>query len=105
VALAYQLARAGKIGRIYHIRGYYLQDWAGPSVPLIWRFDKKVAGSGSTAIWCSHHRHGRFISGEEITEINGAITETFIKERDLPSIGSAGGIAGGSKGGKGRKGK
>src|SRR5204863_9372345 len=46
VALAYQLAREGKLGRIYHIRAYYLQDWASPDVPLIWRFDKKVAGSG-----------------------------------------------------------
>jgi predicted dehydrogenase len=106
VALAYQLARAGKIGRIYHIRGYYLQDWAGPSVPLIWRFDKKVAGSGSHGDLGAHIIDmARFISGEEITEINGAISETFIKERDLPSVGSAGGIAGGSKGGKGRKGK
>ena len=59
VALAYQLARAGKIGRIYHVRGYYLQDWAGPDVPLIWRFDKKIAGSGSHGdLGRSHHRHG-----------------------------------------------
>ena len=46
----------------------------------------------------------RFVSGEEITEIDGAITETFVKERELPSIGSAGGIAGGAKGGKGKSG-
>src|SRR4051812_39149797 len=36
VALAYQLAREGKLGRIYHVRAWYLQDWAGPSIPLIW---------------------------------------------------------------------
>ncbi len=106
VALAYQLAKAGKIGRIYHVRGYYLQDWAGPDVPLIWRFDKKVAGSGSHGDLGAHIIDmARFVTGEEITEINGAITETFIKERLLPSVGSAGGIAGGAKSGQGRKGK
>src|ERR1700722_14377175 len=47
VALAHQLVKAGKIGRIYHVRAYYLQDWAGPDVPLIWRFQKAVSGSGS----------------------------------------------------------
>src|SRR5688572_25157460 len=47
VALAYQLARSGKLGKIYHVRAFYLQDWAGPAVPLIWRFSKKVSGSGS----------------------------------------------------------
>lgn len=106
VALAHQLARAGKIGRIYHVRGYYLQDWAGPDVPLIWRFDKKIAGSGSHGDLGAHIIDmARFITGEEITEINGAVTETFIKERMLPSVGSAGGIAGGAKAGRGKTGK
>jgi predicted dehydrogenase len=105
VALAYQLARAGKIGRIYHVRGYYLQDWAGPDVPLIWRFDKKIAGSGSHGDLGAHIIDmARFITGEEISEINGAIAETFIKERMLPSVGSAGGIAGGARAG-GKMGK
>jgi predicted dehydrogenase len=106
VALAFQLARAGKIGRIYHVRGYYLQDWAGPDVPLIWRFDKKIAGSGSHGDLGAHIIDmARFVTGEEITEINGAIAETFITERLIPSVGSAGGIAGGAKSGKGKKGK
>ncbi|MGD0140358.1 MAG: Gfo/Idh/MocA family oxidoreductase [Tepidisphaeraceae bacterium] len=106
VALAYQLARAGKIGRIYHVRGYYLQDWAGPDVPLIWRFDKKIAGSGSHGDLGAHVIDmARFITGEEILEINGAIAETFVKERMIPSVGSAGGIAGGAKAGRGKMGK
>jgi predicted dehydrogenase len=41
----------------------------------------------------------RFILGDELVEITGALTETFIKERTLPTQGSKGGIAGGSKGG------
>jgi predicted dehydrogenase len=104
VALAHQLVKAGKIGRIYHIRGYYLQDWAGPNVPLIWRFDKKVAGSGSHGDLGAHVIDmARFVAGEEIVQIDGAVTETFVKERELPTIGSAGGIAGGAKGGKGKR--
>ena len=105
VALAYQLAREGRLGKIFHVRAVYLQDWAGPDVPLIWRFQKKVAGSGSHGDLNAHIIDmARFITGDEISEISGAITETFIKERNLPSQGPSGGIAGGTKGG-GQKGK
>lgn len=105
VALAYQLARSGKLGRIYHIRGYYLQDWAGPDVPLIWRFQKSVAGSGSHGDLNAHVIDmARFISGLEFDEIVGALSETFIKEREIPAQGSSGGIAGGAAGARGKMG-
>jgi predicted dehydrogenase len=102
VTLAHQLVKDGRIGRIYHVRAYYLQDWAGPEVPLIWRFSKDIAGSGSHGDLGAHVIDmARFITGEEITEVTGAITETFIKERTIPSAGSAGGLAGGAKAGSG----
>jgi predicted dehydrogenase len=105
VALAHQLVKEGRLGRIYHIRAYYLQDWAGPEVPLLWRFQKKIAGSGSHGDLGAHIIDmARFISGDEIIEVSGAISETFVKERTIPSRGSAGGIAGGAAGGT-RKGK
>lgn len=105
VALAHQLVAEGRIGRIYHVRGYYLQDWAGPDVPLIWRFQKKVAGSGSHGDLCAHIIDmARFVTGDEFSEIIGATTETFIKERAIVEESSKGGIAGGSKG-AGKKGK
>jgi len=105
VALAYQLVKAGKVGNVRHVRAVYLQDWADESVPLIWRFDKKVAGSGSHGDLCAHIIDmTRFVMGEEITEISGAITETFIKERTLPTVSGQGGIASGAKG-SGKKGK
>src|SRR5437660_7727768 len=47
----------------------------------------------------------RCISGEEFTEIVGAAQETFIKEREIPSQGSAGGIASGAAAAKGKMGK
>jgi predicted dehydrogenase len=106
VALAYQLAKSGVLGRIFHVRAYYLQDWAGPQVPFIWRFEKKVSGSGALGDLGAHVIDmARFILQDEITEVSGAIMETFIKERDLPTAGPAGGIAGGTKGGAGKKGK
>ena len=40
----------------------------------------------------------RFVTGEEITEICGAIAETFVKERNLMTGVAAGGIAAGIKG-------
>jgi len=106
VALAYQLARAGKLGRIFHVRAFYLQDWGGPGVPLLWRFQKKFAGSGAHGDLNAHIIDmARFITGDEITEVSGAIAETFIKKRDIPSSGPAGGIAAGTKGGGAKKGK
>jgi predicted dehydrogenase len=100
VALAYQLMRAGKIGRVFHVRAYYLQDWGGPSVPLLWRFQKKFAGSGAHGDLNAHIIDmARFITGDEITEVVGSIAETFVKERAIVEEGPKGGIAGGTAGG------
>ena len=75
--------RGGKLGRIYHVRAFYLQDWGGPGVPLLWRFQKKFAGSGAHGDLNAHIIDmARFITGDEITEVVGSIAETFIKERD-----------------------
>jgi predicted dehydrogenase len=105
VAFAHQLVKAGKLGRIYHIRAIYLQDWAPESVPLLWRFDKKLAGSGAHGDLNAHIVDmTRFVTGEEVTEIAGAIAETFIKERTLPTGVATGGIAAGREG-AGAKGK
>jgi predicted dehydrogenase len=84
VALAHQLVKEGRLGKIYQIRGCYLQDWAGPDTPLMWRFQGDVAGSGSLGDLCAHTIDtARFITGEEISEVNGALLETVIKERKI----------------------
>jgi len=98
VALAHQLVKQGKIGKIRHVRAIYLQDWADENVPLAWRFDKKLAGSGSLGDLAAHVVDmTRFVTGEEITEVSGAVMETFIKERALMTGTVAGGIAAGLK--------
>jgi predicted dehydrogenase len=101
VALAHQLVKAGKIGRIFHVRAIYLQDWGGPDTPLLWRFQKKLAGSGAHGDLNAHIVDmARFITGDEISEISGSVAETFIKQRALLDQGSGGGIASGAKGKK-----
>lgn len=102
IGLARKLVEKGKIGRIYHVRANYLQGWAGPATPLVWRFDGKVAGSGAHGDLGAHIIDAaRFITGEEVTEVCGAIEETFIKKRVIPEADS-GNIKGG-KVGKGKK--
>src|SRR5215212_1677829 len=104
VALAYQLARTGRLGRIFHVRAFYLQDWGGPGVPLLWRFQKKYAGSGAHGDLNAHIIDmARFITGDEITDVVGSISETFVKERDIPQSGAAGGITAGTRGGGAKK--
>ena len=103
IGLAYRLVKEGRLGEIRHVRAAYLQDWAGESVPLLWRFDKKLAGSGAHGDLNAHIIDmARFVSGQEITEVSGAIAETFIKERTLPSGVSTGGIAAGRAGASGK---
>ncbi|MFO0962303.1 MAG: Gfo/Idh/MocA family oxidoreductase [Phycisphaerales bacterium] len=94
VAFAHQLVREGKLGRIFHVRAAYLQDWGGPSTPLLWRFQGKLAGSGAHGDLNAHIVDmARFITGDEVSEIVGAVEETFVKERDL--VESAGGAIAG----------
>ena len=96
VALAHQMVKDGLVGDIRHIRAHYLQDWADESVPLAWRFDKNLAGSGAHGDLNAHIIDmTRFVTGEEITEVSGAIAETFIKKRKKMSGVASGGIAAG----------
>lgn len=106
VALAHRLVKEGRIGRIYHVRAYYLQDWAAPGVPLVWRFSKEQAGSGSHGDLGAHIIDmARFVTGEEMTEVIGAAQDTFIKERTLIDAKAEGGISGATGSSVGKKGK
>jgi predicted dehydrogenase len=85
VALAHRLVRGGLLGRVYHVRAAYLQSWGGPATPLAWRFRAEVAGSGAHGDLNAHIIDlARFLTGEEIVEVTGAIEERFVDERPLP---------------------
>ena len=95
LALAYRLIRGGALGRIYHSRAAYLQSWGGPNTPLLWRFQGEVAGSGAHGDLNAHIIDAvRFLTGEEIVTVDGAIEHTFIEERALLEGGAGGEIAG-----------
>lgn len=102
IGLAWQLIREGRLGAIRHVRAHYLQSWGGPDTPRVWRFQKSRAGSGAHGDLNAHIVDlARFLTGDEITEVHGAVTRTFIKERTLPEGG--GGTRKGQ--GAGRSGK
>jgi len=81
VAFARQLIAEGKLGEIYHWRSTYLQDWiVDPQFPLVWRLDKRLAGSGALGDLAAHSIDlARFLLGE-ISEVVADL-KTFIKER------------------------
>ncbi len=87
IALAKQLIDEGRLGRIFHYRAKYLQDWTiSPNVPqggqTLWRLDAQIAGSGVTGDLLAHSIDTAMwlIGGiEKVT----AMTETFVKERAL----------------------
>ncbi|MCM8803781.1 MAG: Gfo/Idh/MocA family oxidoreductase [Candidatus Omnitrophica bacterium] len=83
VGLAKKLIEQGKIGKIYHMRAVYLQDWiVDPDFPLVWRLQKSVAGSGAHGDLNAHLIDmARYLVGE-FDEVCG-INETFIKERPI----------------------
>jgi len=91
IALAWQLLREGRLGRVYQVRASYLQDWGGPATPMSWRFKKKDAGSGAHGDLNAHLVDlARFLLGEEITEVHGAVARTFVRERPVTGSRSRG---------------
>lgn len=88
VALAKQLIAGGRIGKVRHFRGTYLQDWiVDPMFPRVWRLDRKQTGAGALGDIGSHVVDlARYLAGE-IAEVAGA-TETFVKRRPMPGDAS-----------------
>jgi predicted dehydrogenase len=85
VTLAKQLIDEGKLGRIFHYRAKFLQDWTiSPDLPqggaALWRLDVKAAGSGVTGDLLAHCIDTAIWLNGPIDKVT-AMTETFIKER------------------------
>jgi predicted dehydrogenase len=87
IALAKQLVGEGRLGRIFHYRAKYLQDWTiSPDLPqggnTLWRLDAGAAGSGVTGDLLAHSIDLALWLAGPIAAVT-AMTETFIKERKL----------------------
>jgi predicted dehydrogenase len=90
---ARDLIAAGKIGDIYQVRAAYLQDWlTDPSVPLAWRLQKELAGSGALGDIGAHIIDlTQFMTGMRLESVSGTM-DTIIKKR--PVLESASGLGG-----------
>lgn len=85
VTLAKNIIESGKLGRIYHYRANFLQDWTiNENLPqggeALWRMDAAVAGSGVVGDLLSHCVDTAIWLNGGIKEVSG-MTETFVKER------------------------
>jgi predicted dehydrogenase len=100
VRLAKRLIEEGQIGRIFHWRGAYLQDWiVDPQFPLTWHLRKETAGFGAHGDLNSHSIDlARYLVGD-IKAVT-AMATTFIRERPLPGADAATFTAGTGTGGE-----
>ena len=85
VSLAKQIIDSGKLGKIFHYRANFLQDWTiSADVPqggtAAWRLDAEAAGSGVTGDLLAHCIDTAMWLNGGIKDVS-AVTETFIKER------------------------
>jgi len=102
VALMRELVAAGRIGELRHVRAVYLQDWiVDPQFPLVWRLRREVAGSGALGDIGAHIIDmTQFVTGQRISTVS-ALTETFVKQRPLPSASAGLAAAGNGSAGTG----
>lgn len=91
VTLAKQLIDEGRLGRIFHYRAFFLQDWTiSADVPqggqATWRLDAEAAGSGVTGDLLAHCVDTAIWLNGGIKDVT-AMTETFVKERKHAETG------------------
>ncbi|MEX2288016.1 MAG: Gfo/Idh/MocA family oxidoreductase [Planctomycetaceae bacterium] len=92
VSLAKQLIDEGRLGRIFHYRAVFLQDWTiSADLPQggegLWRLDVSAAGSGVTGDLLAHCIDTALWLNGGIKSVT-AMTETFIKQRKHNLTGS-----------------
>jgi predicted dehydrogenase len=85
VTFAKQLIDSGRLGRVFHYRAEFLQDWTiNADLPqggaALWRLDAKAAGSGVTGDLLAHCIDTAIWLNGSVTDVT-AMTETFVKER------------------------
>ena len=85
IVLLKSLIEEGRLGRIFHYRTQFLQDWTiSGDLPQggegLWRLDVNVAGSGVTGDLLAHNIDTALWLNGPISRLT-SMTETFIKER------------------------
>ena len=85
VTYAKQLIDEGRLGRVFHYRAEFLQDWTiSAELPqggaALWRLDSKAAGSGVTGDLLAYCIDTALWLNGSVSDVT-AMTETFVKER------------------------
>src|ERR1700691_2329858 len=85
IRLSRQIIDEGRLGKVYHYRSTYLQDWGMSRSlvvggPLGWRFDQEFSGGGASVDTASHMIDTAVWLNGPIARLC-AMTETFVKER------------------------
>lgn len=90
---ARDLVASGRIGTVQQVRASYLQDWlVDPAVPLVWRLQKDLAGSGSLGDIGAHIVDlTQYITGLRLVSVSGTL-ETITTQR--PVLQSTSGLGG-----------
>jgi predicted dehydrogenase len=91
VTLIKQIVASGRLGKIFHYRANFLQDWTiNPDVPQggagTWRLDVEAAGSGVTGDLIAHCVDTALWINGSISDLT-AMTETFVKKRKHAETG------------------
>ena len=85
VTFATQIIDSGALGRVFHYRAEFLQDWTiNADLPqggaALWRLDAAAAGSGVTGDLLAHCIDTAIWLNGQVADVT-AMTETFVKER------------------------
>jgi predicted dehydrogenase len=92
VRKARDLIASGALGKIYHFRASYLQDWILPhfNTPYLWRHNKEISGTGALGDFSHIIDIGHFLLGSRIKSVQATL-KNFIPEREMMD-GSGSGV-------------
>jgi predicted dehydrogenase len=84
VRKARDLINSGALGKIYHFRAMYLQDWILPhfDTPFLWRHNKEISGTGALGDFSHIIDIGHFLLGSRIKSVQSTL-KNYIPERKL----------------------
>ncbi len=83
IAFTRRLIEEGRLGRMFHYRAQYLQEWGNdPSRPPGWKLEKSKAGSGVLGDLLSHLIDTALYLNGPIAEVSG-LMHTFAAGRDV----------------------
>ncbi len=93
VRKARDLITSGALGKIYHFRAMYLQDWILPhfNTPYLWRHNKEISGTGALGDFSHIIDIGHFLLGSRIKSVQSTL-KNFIPERKLIDRSGSGAV-------------